>query len=242
MSIRLGQKRWTHCALLLAAALVGRLVADEYKSGKVWPEPKVIDPGHAGKAPSDAVVLFDGHDMSAWDGGDKWRIADGVATADGGGIVTRQSFGSCQLHLEFATPSKVEGEGQGRGNSGVYLQGRYEVQILDSYENQTYFDGQCGAIYKQYPPLVNACRKPGEWQTYDIIFEAPKFDAQGKLAKPAYVTVLQNGVLIQNHVALEGSTAWDRPPAYEAHPPKQPLHLQYHGNPVRFRNIWLREL
>jgi hypothetical protein len=227
--------------IVAGAGLAGFLLADEYQSGKVWPEPKVIDPGGPQKAPSDAIVLFDGHDMSAWEGAEQWIIAEGVATVRGG-ATSKQAFGDCQLHLEWAEPEKVEGAGQGRGNSGVYLQGHYEVQILDSYENTTYFDGQCGAIYKQYPPLVNACRKPGEWQSYDIIFESPRFDDQGQLVKPAYVTVLQNGVLIQNHVELEGSTAWDRAPAYEPHPARLPLHIQDHGNPVRFRNIWIREL
>ncbi len=165
-----------------------------------------------------------------------------MVTVRGGGATTRQAFGDCQVHVEWATPDKVEGSGQGRGNSGVYLMGKYEVQILDSYDNETYYDGQAGSIYKQNPPLVNACRKPGEWQTYDILFSAPQFDAAGKLTKPAYVTVLQNGVLVQNHFQIEGSTAWDAPPAYSAHPDKLPLSLQDHGNPVRFRNMWVREL
>src|SRR5262249_54264478 len=153
------------------------LGAKEYLSGKVWAEPRVVDPGPIGGPPADAIVLFDGRDMSAWEGGDKWTVADGAATAKGGGVTTKQPFGSCQLHLEWAAPSEVSGTGQGRGNSGVYLQGLYEVQILDSYDNKTYFDGQCGAVYKQTPPLVNVCRKPGQWQSYDIIFEAPTFDA-----------------------------------------------------------------
>lgn len=216
--------------------------AKEYISGKVWQEPKIVDPGPVGGRPSDAIVLFSGNDMSAWEGGDKWEVADGVATAKGGGITSKQAFGDCQLHVEWAEPSVVTGSGQGRGNSGVYIQGLYEIQILDSYDNKTYFDGQCGAIYKQTPPLVNVCRKPGEWQTYDIIFEAPKFDDSGKLVKPAYVTALQNGVLILNHFQIEGASAWDAPPSYSAHAPKLPLSIQYHGNPVRFRNIWIREL
>lgn len=232
----------TALAILLLAATTAALTAKEYISGKVWPEPKIVDPGPVGGPPSDAVVLFGGNDMSAWEGGDKWEVADGVATAKGGGITTKQAFGNCQLHVEWAEPSAVSGSGQGRGNSGVYLQGQYEVQILDSYDNQTYFDGQCGSIYKQTPPLVNACRKPGEWQSYDIIFEAPKFDASGNVTKPAFVTVLQNGVLIQNHFQIEGTSSWDAPPKYTAHEPKLPLSIQYHGNPVRFRNIWIREL
>ncbi len=231
-------------SLAVLAVLFGfRFVsAAEYVSGKVWPEPKVVDPGSGGKPPSDAIVLFDGKDLSQWVNGEKWIIEDGAATSHDSGIHTKWAFGSCQLHLEFATPAKVEGHGQGRGNSGVYFMNTYELQILDSYQNPTYFDGQCAAIYKQYPPLVNASRKPGEWQTYDVIFMAPKFDAAGKLVKPAYMTVLHNGVLVQNHVELLGGTFWERPPAYTAHPPKLPLALQYHGNPVRFRNIWIREL
>ena len=229
-------------ALFAGLGGFGDVRAAEYVSGKVWAEPKVVDPGAAGKAPSDAIVLFDGKDLSQWVDGDKWIIKDGAATAHGGGIHTKQAFGSCQLHLEFATPEKVEGHGQGRGNSGVYFMNTYELQILDSYDNPTYFDGQCASIYKQYPPLVNASRKPGEWQTYDVIFTAPKFDADGKLVRPAYMTVLHNGVLVQNHAELLGGTFWERPPSYTAHPPKLPLALQYHGNPVRFRNIWIREL
>ena len=157
-------------------------------------------------------------------------------------IYTKQGFGDCQLHVEWATPEKVEGHGQGRGNSGVFMMGLYEIQILDSYDNPTYFDGQAAGIYKQRPPLVNACRKPGQWQTYDIIFEAPRFGKQGKLVRPAFVTFLHNGVLVQNHFQIQGTTSWDQAPKYTAHPSKLPLALQYHGNPVRFRNIWIREL
>ena len=220
----------------------GYLCGEEYLSGKVWPEPKVVTPGQNGGPPSDAIVLFDGANLSQFNGGEKWLIEDGVATVHGGGVTSKRAFGSCQLHVEWAAPAEATGHGQGRGNSGIYLQGKYEVQILDSYENKTYYDGQAGALYKQWPPLVNACRKPGEWQTYDIIFDAPKFDAQGKLSKPGYVTVLHNGVLIQNHAELQGTTAWDRAPAYEPHADKLPLSIQDHGNPVRFRNIWIREL
>ena len=141
--------------------------ADEYKSGIKWPEPPVVDPGSATKAPSDAIVLFDGKDMSAFNNGDAWTVKDGYAEVKGKSIKTKQSFGDIQLHLEFASPEEVKGKGQGRGNSGVYLMGKYEVQILDSFENKTYFDGQCGAVYKQQPPTVNACRGPGKWQSYD---------------------------------------------------------------------------
>jgi hypothetical protein len=169
-------------------------------------------------------------------------VKDGVATVNGtGSIVTKQPFGDCQLHIEWATPAEVKGESQGRGNSGVIFQRRYELQILDSYQNKTYFNGQAGALYSQYAPLVNASRKPGEWQSYDVIFHAPRFDEHGKLLKPGTMTVLQNGVLVQDHVEIQGLTAL-QPAKYEPHPLKQPLVLQDHGNPIRFRNIWIREL
>lgn len=232
-------------SILLLLVVVGGVARgwwiEEYLSGIVWPEPPAIDPGTAGKAPSDAIVLFDGTNLAAWNDGDKWIVADGVATAAGGGITTKQGFGDCQLHLEFATPEKVEGNGQGRGNSGVYLMGRYEVQVLDSFENKTYFDGQCAALYKQQPPTVNASRKPGEWQTYDIVFTAPRFDPQGAVAKPGFVTVIHNGIVVHNHFELQGITSYTEAPKYVPHGEREPIHLQFHGNPVRFRNIWLRE-
>jgi hypothetical protein len=227
---------------LLVALLALSLHADEWISGILWPEPPVVGPGPVGGPPSDALVLFDGKDLSKWDNADKWQVQDGYAISGGNDIRSKQGFGDCQLHVEWASPEKVVGEGQGRGNSGVFMMGLYEVQILDSYQNKTYFDGQAAAIYKQSPPLVNACRKPGEWQTYDIVFEAPRFDPQGKLARPGYITVLHNGVLVQNHFEIQGETAWDSPPKYKAHAAKLPIQLQYHGNPVRFRNIWIREL
>lgn len=236
--------KWiTHALLLLlVAGLLSYVVAGEYKSGKIWPEPPVVTPSDGSEAPSDAVVLFDGSDLSQWNGAEKWQISDGVATIHGGSITSKQAFGSCQLHLEWAAPAEVKGAGQGRGNSGIFLMSNYEVQILDSYGNTTYFDGQAGSIYKQWPPLVNACRKPGEWQTYDIIFDAPRFDDQGKLVKPAYVTLLHNGIVIQNHSELLGGTSWLHAPVYQPHADKLPLVMQDHGNPVRFRNIWIREL
>lgn len=218
------------------------LWADEYLSGKVWPKPPIVEPGDNGGPPSDALLLFDGHDLAQWEGAESWLIADGVATIRGGGITSKQSFGDCQLHVEWASPAEVVGEGQGRGNSGIYLMGQYEVQILDSFENETYYDGQAGALYKQWPPLVNACRGPSEWQTYDIVFQAPRFADDGSLAKPGYLTVLHNGVLIHNHAEIQGATAWDQAPAYTAHADKLPIQIQDHGNPVRFRNIWIREL
>jgi hypothetical protein len=214
----------------------------EYLSGIEWEEPAVVDPGSPGGPPSDALVLFDGKDLSQWDGGEKWTVKDGCFVAGPGTLRSKEQFGDCQVHLEWAAAEEITGSGQGRSNSGVFLMGIYEVQVLDSYENKTYFDGQCGAIYKQHPPLVNACRKPGEWQTYDIIWKAPRFDEEGKLSSPAYVTVLHNGVLIQNHFELLGDTPYHRPPAYQKHGEKGPITLQYHGNPVRFRNIWVREI
>ncbi len=228
-------------AMISSAVALRGAFWDEYKSGIVWPEPVVVTPGEQGGPPSDALVLFDGHDLLQWHNGENWIVAHGFATAAKTGIRSKQEFGSCQLHLEFATPEKVEGEGQGRGNSGVYLMGKYEIQILDSYQNSTYFDGQCAAIYKQQPPMVNACRRPGEWQSYDIIFEAPEFTAEGQVARPAYVTVLHNGVVVQHHQELQGSTSWDMPAAYQPHPSQGPIDLQFHGNPIRFRNIWIRE-
>jgi hypothetical protein len=241
---------WAAACLLAAGCLFASLRGSvleaqqikEYKSGIVWPEPAVIDPGPPGGAPSDAVILFDGKDLSKWKNGENWEIKDGYAVSRKSDITTIDSFGDCQIHVEFATPEEVKGSSQGRGNSGVFLMDRYEVQILDSYDNKTYFDGQCGSIYKQSPPMVNCCRKPGEWQTYDILFETPKFDEDGKVTRPAYITVLQNGVVVQNHFEIQGNTSWDKAPAYTKVPEKMPIHLQFHGNPVRFRNIWIREM
>jgi len=234
---------------LIVAAVMGVLgfstlvcIGAEWISGIKWPEPAVVTPGTDGSPPSDAIVLFDGKDLSQWENGGKWEVKDGYAVSKAGGIRTKQEFGSCQLHLEFASPEEIKGSGQGRGNSGVYLCGKYEVQILDSYENETYYDGQCGAIYKQHPPMVNASRKPGEWQSYDIIFNAPKYDGDGKMTKPATITVLHNGVLIQNNFEIQGSTAWHKPPEYDRGGDKGPISLQFHGNPVRFRNIWIRDI
>jgi hypothetical protein len=212
-----------------------------YESGIVWEEPRKVQTDAPGSLPSDAIVLFDGKNMDAWKVDKEWTLENGEGIARSFAR-TKQPFGDCQLHVEFATPSKVEGSGQGRGNNGIgFMNARYEIQVLDSWENPTYLDGMCASIYKQRPPLVNASRRPGEWQTYDIVFEAPRFQ-DGKLARPAYVTVLHNGVLVQNHVEILGNTAYDRAPSYTPHPEKEPLVLMYHGNPVRFRNIWIREI
>ncbi|HTN74458.1 MAG TPA: DUF1080 domain-containing protein, partial [Pirellulaceae bacterium] len=231
-------------SLAIFLALVGgSLLAayvQEYKSGIIWPEPPVVTLNEQ-NVPSDAIVLFDGKDLSAFNGGEKWEIKDGAVTIKGGGVTTKQAFGDMQMHVEFASPEEVKGNGQGRGNSGIYIMGRYELQVLDSFQNPTYFDGQCGSVYKQQPPTVNATKKPGEWQSYDIVFTAPKFDEDGKVKEPAYITVLHNGVLIHNHYALEGSTSYVEPAKYSKHPGKLPIHIQDHGNPVKYRNIWVRE-
>jgi hypothetical protein len=200
------------------------------------------------RRPPDAVVLFDGSNLSRWvarNGGEtQWVIKDSVleSVKGAGYIQTRQEFGDFQLHIEWATPAKVEGNGQGRGNSGVFLHGRYEIQVLDSWENQTYFHGQAGAIYKQHAPRVNASRPPGEWQTYDFVFRGPRYDTSGKLVQPAFVTVLHNGILIHDQAMILGTTSNRGAAKYEPGVTKGPLALQDHGNPVRFRNIWLRPL
>ena len=240
---------------MIAALLLPRAGASaqqeqvDPKLTAVWePEPRVVQPGRQGAPPSDAIVLFAGGDLGEWrheDGRDaEWRVADGAMTvvAGSGSLYTTRSFGDCQLHLEWRTPARVEGEGQGRGNSGVFLQERYEVQVLDSHENRTYSNGQAASVYKQHIPLVNASRGPGEWQTYDIFFRAPRFADDGSLLRPGFLTVVHNGVLVQDHVELQGSTVYRGAPAYEMHPPRQRLMLQDHGNPVSYRNIWVREL
>ncbi len=215
------------------------------------PRPPVVDPGPAGppaSVPRDAIVLFDGRDLSAWQkeggGAPGWRVADGyVEVVSGSGTIeTRRAFGDIQLHIEWATPATVSADGQNRGNSGVFLMGLYEVQVLDSYDNDTYPDGQAAALYGQAPPLVNACRPPGQWQTYDIIFRAPRFNSDGSLESPARVTVLHNGVLVHDNAAFHGQTAHMRRATYVAHADRLPIRLQDHGDPVRYRNVWVREL
>jgi hypothetical protein len=192
------------------------------------------------RSPFDAEVLFDGRDSSKWE--TDWQVDGGYMQVipGKGGAKTKEGFGDMQLHVEWASPSEVKGTGQNRGNSGIMLMGRYEVQVLDSYENPTYADGQAAAIYGQYPPLVNASCKPGEWQTYDIIFESPKFDGE-KLLKPAFVTVIQNGIVVENHEQILGTTPHRQVGTYTAHG-DLPLELQNHNTPVRYRNIWVRRM
>lgn len=219
---------------------------------EVWsPVPPIVTTSE-NKAPSDAIVLFDGKSLDQWqaaDGGEaKWNLFNGtlVVAPKTGDIKTKESFCDVQLHVEWMTPTKITDangkplESQARNNSGIFLQEKYEVQVLDSYQNKTYSNGQAGSIYKQSIPLANASRAPGVWQTYDIIFNAPKFE-QEKLVTPGYVTVLHNGVLVQNHFEIQGATAWIGKPSYTAHG-CAPLRLQDHGNPVSFRNIWIRKL
>jgi hypothetical protein len=215
------------------------------------PAPPVVDPGPASPpaaVPADAVVLFDGKSLGGWEDAKgapaKWTVADGYmeVAAKAGSIQTKRGFGDCQLHVEWASPAEVKGEDQGRGNSGVFLMNLYEVQVLDSWNNKTYADGSAAAIYGQYPPLVNACRKPGEWQAYDIVFHRPRFGKDGTLLAPARMTVFHNGILVHDNDVLTGPTAHKARPPYAAHADKLPLGLQDHGNPVRYRNIWIREL
>jgi hypothetical protein len=216
------------------------------------PAPKVVNPGpglrEPAPPPADAIVLFDGKDLSKWRSGDggpaRWNVTAGyVQVAPGTGMIrTAEGFGDVQLHVEWMAPDPPRGTDQDRGNSGVFFMGQYEVQVLDSYDNVTYPDGQAGAVYGQYPPLVNASRKPGEWQTYDIVFRRPRFGSDGSLKSPAFLTVFHNGVLVQDHVELTGATAHQRRPPYQMHPDRLPIGLQDHEHPVRYRNIWLRNL
>jgi len=220
---------------------------------EVWtPKPPVIS-APAGKAPSDAIVLFDGKNLNEWEpiraGGSLWKIEGDAMVivpmkepAPSMDQQTKRKFGDIQLHLEFRTPAKVEGKGQGRGNSGIFFMGLYELQILDSYENETYSNGQVASIYKQHVPLVNASRPPGEWQVYDVVFIAPRFAVDGRMVSPARVTAFHNGVLALYDVNLKGPTKYRGAPSYQAHAEKLPLSLQDHRNPTAFRNIWVREI
>lgn len=235
-------------ALAVAAA------AQDSRDPKDWtihdlnrPAPRVVDPGGPGKAPSDAVVLFDGKDLSKWksakSGAAPWKVENGYfeVVKGTGGIETTDAYGDGQLHIEWMAPSPAVGESQDRGNSGVFF-GPYEVQVLDSYNSKTYPDGQAAALYGQYPPLVNVSRPPGEWQTYDIIFHGARFDAAGNATRPTRITVIHNGVVVQDNQELTGPTTHKARPPYKAHAEKLPIALQDHSHPVRFRNVWFREL
>jgi len=220
------------------------------------PHPRQVTPGtessqaQPGKPPSDAIVLFDGRDLSHWNGLKNgkvvpagWKIENGYmeVVAGSGTLVSKDKFGTAQYHVEWTSPTEIRGNSQGRGNSGFFVMNKYEIQVLDSWNNLTYADGQASAVYGQWPPLVNAARQPGEWQTYDIIFEAPKFDGQ-KLVTPAYVTVLHNGVVTHHHQEIGGGTVHRAVAKYEPHQAEEPISLQDHGDKVRYRNIWVRRL
>jgi hypothetical protein len=239
-------------ALLAAPALGAAQASGQWPpNSPERPKPPIVDPGPAHPAsapPSDAIVLFHGTDLSSWQMRDstpaRWTVRDGyVEVAPGTGtMLTRRGFGDVQLHIEWATPNPPHGESQERGNSGVFLMGLYEIQVLDGFQNVTYADGYQGAVYGQTPPLVNASRPPGEWQTYDIVFRRPRFGPGGTVVRPARVTVLHNGVLVQDNTEITGRTVHNAVAHYTPHPDRLPLALQDHENPVRYRNIWIREL
>jgi len=240
---------------IISSSLVFSLFAQDRKGGdpkltEYWtPEAKKVTPGKtAADAPSDAIILFNGKDATQWTdtagGPAKWNVANGTMTvvAKEGLIKSKEKFGDCQLHIEWRTPAEVKGEGQGRGNSGIFFMERYELQVLDSYVSKTYVNGQAGSIYKQLPPMVNATLGPGEWQTYDVIFTAPQFYENGLVKSQARITVFHNGVLVQNNSTLWGSTQYIGTAKYEKHASKESIALQDHGNPVSYRNIWVRPL
>ena len=261
--------RYAVCALVAVCVGLAVVLAQHKKAtpgytdtpmlpGQRWhvhdskrPHPHAVTPGKGpGEAPSDAMVLFDGHDLSRWmqmDHGKpadaRWKVMDGYfeCVPRTGDLVTRAKFGDVQLHVEWSEPATVKGRSQDRGNSGVLLMDRYEVQVLDSYHDATYADGQAGALYGQWPPLVNPIRPEGEWQAYDIVFEAPKFDGE-KLVRPAYATVFFNGVLVHHRKEILGTMTHRAVAQYTAHGEEEPLALQDHGNPVRYRNVWVRRL
>lgn len=250
-------RRSARSLLLALALLTAGAVTVHAQESREWPmhsmdrpRPAEVDPGpFTGSVPppSDAIVLFDGASLAAWRSGDdsaRWRLVDGhlEVVAGTGSLTTRRSFGDVQLHVEWRTPSPPRGDGQGRGNSGVFLMERYEVQVLDSWRNPTYADGQAASLYGQHPPLVNASRPPGEWQSFDIIFRRPRFDASGRVLAPARMTVFHNGVLVHDNAEVIGPTSHQVQAPYEAHADRLPIALQDHGDPVRFRNIWVREL
>lgn len=235
-------------AALLVPAIHASAQQGDPKATEVWePVPALVTPGNGTSAPSDAIVLFDGKDLSQWEaekgGAAPWTISNGVMTVapKKGGIKTKASFEDFQLHIEWRAPAVVKGEGQGRGNSGIFLQSNYELQVLDNYNNKTYSNGQAASLYKQTIPLVNACKKPGEWQAYDVIWTAPRFNDDGSVKSPARITVLHNGILVQNNTELLGKTLFIGKPFYEKHG-ALPLALQDHGDLVSYRNIWIRKL
>ncbi len=262
----------THPAACVLARLPGRVLAlasvavvaigtipqeaSPQDSGRLWkvhdlarPAPRVVTPGRdVGQPPSDAVVLFDGRTLDAWTSQDgspaRWSVRDGyMQTVPGAGpIQSRRAFGDVQAHIEWATPSPAVGAGQDRGNSGIFFMGKYEIQVLDSYQNVTYADGQAAALYGQHPPLVNASRPPGEWQSYDIVFRRPRFNGAGALVSPARMTVFHNGVLVQDNAELWGPTNWLENDPYRPHADALPFTLQDHDHPVRVRNFWVRPL
>lgn len=241
-------------ALLLPASASDRQSPDP-KDTEVWAaEPRRVAPGSLAGAPSDAIVLFDGKDLREWVSAASpgkpagWIVAGGTLTVRGGSgdIQTRRLFTDYQIHLEWRVPASISGNGQARGNSGLFLASTgkgsgYELQILDCVDNKTYVNGQAASIYKQHPPLANACAGAGEWQTYDVIWTAPRFSSDGSLLSPGHVTALHNGVVVQNHAALQGETVYAGKPAYRRHGPA-PIKLQDHGDAVSFRNIWVRPL
>jgi len=236
-------------SLLILSFMITNTDGQKPEETEDWSrKPAVVTPGKGNQPPSDAIILYGGAgDINQWehvDGGPAaWKANEALTVVPkAGSIRTKKRFGDVQLHVEWRSPEVVEGKGQGRGNSGIFLMGLYELQVLDSYENETYYNGQAGSIYKQHIPLVNACLPPGQWQSYDIFFTAPRFNENGSLDTPAYITVVHNGVLIQNHVEIKGSTAFIGKPEYKEHADKLPLMLQDHSNPVSYRNIWIREL
>ncbi|HET9486242.1 MAG TPA: DUF1080 domain-containing protein [Chryseosolibacter sp.] len=237
------------CVMMIFVSAATSQNQPDPKETEVWePEPKVIAPGQTpGDAPSDAIVLFDGKNLDSWVGKDgktaRWTLADGAMTvAKGtGDLKTKQTYGDIQLHIEWRTPGVVQGEGQGRGNSGIFLSEKYELQVLDSYNNRTYSNGQAGSIYKQAIPMVNASKPPGAWQVYDVVFIAPRFNHDGTLNTPGRITVFHNGVLIHHNTEIKGTTEYIGKPKTVAHG-KSSIRLQDHGNPTSFRNIWVREL
>jgi hypothetical protein len=234
----------------LALCFAGTTLAQkDPKTTEVWqPVPTAVTPAATpGQPPSDAIVLSG---AAAWQQNDslksplKWKLENNIMTVTPGtgNIISKQKFGDCQLHIEWRTPAEVKGEGQFRGNSGIFFMGRYELQVLDNYKNTTYPNGQAGSIYKQSIPLVNACKGPGEWQTYDVIFTAPRFGANGQMIIPARITVLHNGILVQNNTTIWGNTEYIGSPTYQLHASKEAFILQDHGDLVSYRNIWVREL